>query len=147
LFELGVVPTLFLLLELSSLERPLLLFVRPLLSLELRVDPVLLFASLRDLTEALPLLSIYNSRFPDLELMLSRLEMTRLLRSDIALLLLRDRVEASTTLVGRADERVLRSTSGRYMLISLDLLRLLLLRVDPGLSALVIRLTVTFRPV
>jgi len=147
LFELGVVPTLFLLLELSSLERPLLLFVRPLLSVELRVDPVLLFASLRDLTEALPLLSIYNSRFPDLELMLSRLEMTRLLRSDIALLLLRDRVEASTTLVGRADERVLRSTSGRYMLISLDLLRLLLLRVDPGLSALVIRLTVTFRPV
>lgn len=145
--ELGVVPTLFLLLELSSLERPLLLFVRPLLSVELRVDPVLLFASLRDLTEALPLLSIYNSRFPDLVLMLSRLEMTRLLRSDIALLLLRDRVEASTTLVGRADERVLRSTSGRYMLISLDLLRLLLLRVDPGLSALVIRLTVTFRPV
>ena len=111
------------------------------------MDPVLVLASLRDLTEALPLLSIYSSRFPDLVLMLSRLEMTRLLRSDIELLLLRVRVEASTTFVGRADERVLRSTLGRYILISLDLPRLLLLRVDPGLSALVIRLTFTFLPV
>jgi hypothetical protein len=140
LFELGVVPTLFRLLDVLSL-------VRPLFSLELRVVRVLVFASLRDLTEALPLLSIYNSRFPDLVLMLSRLEITRLLRSDIELLLLRVRVDASTTFVGRADERVFRSTLGRYILISLDLPRLLLLRVDPGLSALVIRLTVTFLPV
>lgn len=79
--------------------------------------------------------------------MLSRLEMTRLLRSDIALLLLRVRVDASTTLAGRADERVLRSTVGRYILISFVLVRLLLLRADPGLSALVIRLTVTLLPV
>ncbi|MND84180.1 hypothetical protein D3C80_760640 [compost metagenome] len=138
--EVGVVPTLFLLFELLSLVRPLVL-------LELRVDPLLLFASLRDLTEALPLLSIYNSRFPDLVLMLSRLEMTRLLRSEISLLLLRVRVEASTTLVGRADERVLRSTLGRYILISFDLVRLLLLRTDPGLSTLLIRFTLTVLPV
>lgn len=76
---------------------------------------------------------------------MSLLEITRLLRSEIELLLLRVRVAASTTLEGRAEERVLRSTAGRYMLISL--LRLLLLRADPGLSALVILLTVTLLPV
>ncbi|MNI66988.1 hypothetical protein D3C73_1225890 [compost metagenome] len=117
-----------------------------LLSPELRVDPVVLLL-LRDLTDALPLLSMYNSRFPDLVLMLSRLEMTRLVRSDIALLLLRVRAEASTTLVGRAEERVLRSTFGRYILISFARERLLLLRADPGRSALVMRLTVTLLPV
>lgn len=120
------------------LSRVLLLF-----STELRVEPPVF--SFRDLTEALPLLSIYNSLFPDLLLILSLLEITRLLRSEIELLLLRVRVAASTTLEGRAEERVLRSTAGRYMLISL--LRLLLLRADPGLSALVILLTVTLLPV
>ncbi|MNT11174.1 hypothetical protein D3C71_1054950 [compost metagenome] len=77
--------------------------------------------------------------------MLSRLPMTRLVRSEISLLLFRVRVEASTTFVGRAEDLVLRSTFGRYILISL--LRLLLLRADPGLSTFAILLTVTLLPV
>lgn len=135
---LGCLLTLFLSTELLSLV--LLLLVEP------RLAPLLLL-SLRDLIEALPLLSIYSSRFPDLELILSRLEMTRLLRSAMELLLLRVRVETSTTLVGRADERVLRSTAGRYMAISPVLVRLALVRAEPGLSAFVILFTAILLPV
>lgn len=116
--------------------------MRLLLSLARVLVPEL-FEPLRDLTEAFPLLSIYNSRFPDRVLILSRLEITRLLRSEISRLLLRVLDEAFTTLLGRAEERVLRSTAGLYILISL----FRLLREEPGLLALVMRLTRTLLPV